>query len=341
MAGKNLAPQYLLPCLILVAFATPAFGQTWESASGKFKIEAEFVQLKDGKVQLKKESNDKLIWVDLEKLSQDAQKQARQLHKEVEKKMEKMAAASEPDKSDMLGQIELEYSAELKESDFNGEKPQVVVSVVATGPPAAEAIRYGKIKLAKFADGSGTKLTPEKDRFSIDDISKSLVKIDRDSMFGNHPDDGIAVEMKLPADVNPEMIAEFSGTFSILTGGERSVASIPNLSDFFGKTIKSDELNKAKLIIKVDKPTTENDGFNLSFNVSGKLKSLNRIWVGDGDQKELEEQQGNSHSSSGRQANFSFFFRDDVSDVAVLYVETVDGAVEVKVPFEFTDMEVQ
>ena len=329
--------QFLLVCLVLIVFATPTFAQqSWTSASGKFTIEAEFVQQKDGRVQLKKESNGDLIWVELSELSTDDQKRARRLQKEAD---EKAKQASKPENG-LLDQIDLECTAALKESKFNGENAQVVVSVTAVGPPAADAMMYGKIKLAKFMDGEGKKLSQEKDRFSSTDMSKSLDKVERDSMFADHPDDGVVVEFKLPADVIPDSIGELSGAFSILTGGERSIESMPNLSEYFGKTLKNDVLKKAKLKIEVEKPSTENDSYNMSFNVSGNLESLNRIWVGDADKKELEEQQGFSNSSSGKRANYSFFFKDDVSEVAVLHIETVEGAVELKVPFTFNDVEV-
>ena len=337
MTVKTRSVLFLFSCLSLVAFATPAFGQSWSSANGKFKIEAEFVQVEGDRVQLKKDSNGKLIWVELNKLSAADQKRAKRLQKKADKET---SQESKPDKNELLDQIKLECTAELKESDFNGEEAQVVVSVTASGPPAAEALRYGKIKLVKFTDGEGKKLDAEKDRFSINDISKSFEKIERGSMFANHPDDGVAIEFKLPADVRPAVIGEISGTFSILTGGERSIESMSELSKQFGKTIKNPALKKAKLKIEVEEPSTDNDTYGMSFNVSGNLKSLNRIWIGDADQKELEEQQGSSNSSYGKKANFAFFFGSDVSDTAVLHVETVEGAIEVKVPFEFSDIEV-
>jgi len=333
MTRKTRLALVFIPCLLLIASATPTFGQSWTSANGKHKIDAEFVQVEGDKVQLKKEKSGKLIWVELKKLSADDQKRARRLQDAADKKA---AEANKPNKDDLLDQVELECTAELKESDFNGEKPQVVVSIVASGAPAAEAMRYGKVKLAKFTDGDGGKLAVEKDRFSMNDITKSLEKIERDSMFADHPDDGVGIELKLPAGVSPESIGDVSGTFSLLTGGERSVASVSSLSDYFGKTVKNDALKKAKLKIEIEKPSMENDTYSMSFNVSGNLKSLNRIWVGDADQEELKEQQGSSNSSFGKKASFSFFFQNDVSDIAVLHVETV----KLKVPFEFSDIEV-
>ena len=342
MTKKTLRPLPFILFLTLFAFATPALAQSWSSASGQHTIEAEFIQVKDDKVQLKKVSNGKLIWVDLEKLSDDAQKQAKRLQKEAD--AASGAKTNQPDKAkksnskDLLDQVKLKYTAEIKESKFQGEGSNVVVSVIASGPPAAEAMKYGKLKLKKFTDGSGAKLTPEEDKFSMNDITKSFEKIERGTMFSNHPEDGVAVELKLPATV--KIIGELSGTFSILTGGERSIESIASLSDQFGKTVKSDALKKAKLKIQVDKPTND-DGYGLSFNVSGNLDSLNRIWIGDANQKELKGQSGSSSSGFGKNMNYSFFFKNDVSDTAVLFVETVEGAVELQIPIELSATEVE
>ena len=352
MPTRTFGPLPFALFLMLFAFATPAFAQSWTSANGKFTVEAEFVQIKDDKVQLKKESNGKLIWVELKKLSPEARKQAKRLQKkadgiaakpektETKKTEKKKTSEAKMADSDLMKQVELECTAELKESKFNNEDPQVVVSVVASGPPAAEALKYGKVKLEKFADGTGKKLKPEEDRFSINDITKSFEKVERDGFFGNHPEDGVAVEFKLPAEMTPKMISEVSGTFSILTGGTRSIESIPDLSEKLGKTLKSDVLKKAKLKIELEKPIVEGNSYTLSFNVSGNRDSLNRIWIADAKQRELEGSQGSSNSNSGTSANYSFTYGKDVSDTAVLYIEIVDGAVELKVPFEFSDIEV-
>ena len=343
MIKKALARLPLFLTLILIALATPAFAQSWTSANGEFTIEAEFMQLKGDKVQLKKESNDKVIWVELKKLSADAQKQAKRLQKEADKKSSPANKSDKAVKSNsaLLKKVKVKCKAELTESKFDGEDPQVIVSVTASGPPAATAMKYGKVNVEKFADGDGKKLTPEDDRFSANDITISFAKVERDSFFGNHPKNGVVVEFKLPAEVKPKMISELSGTFSVLTGGKKSITSVSNLAEHFGKTIKNDVLKKAKIKVEVEKPSTDNDSYSLSFNVSGDLDSFNRIWIGDVKQKELEAQQGSSNSSSGKSANYTYTFKNDVSDSAILYIETVEGAIELEIPFEFSDTKVK
>ena len=82
MIRKTLGPLPFVLFLILFGLATPALAQSWTSANGKFTIDAEFVQVKEDKVQLKKNSDGKLIWVDLKKLNPEARKQAKRFQKE-------------------------------------------------------------------------------------------------------------------------------------------------------------------------------------------------------------------------------------------------------------------
>ena len=84
---KSFACFVFASCLLIALIAPSAavFGQTsWTSAGGTFKLDAEFVQLKDGRVQLKKSANDELVWVDMDQLSEKAQKQARRFHSEAQ-----------------------------------------------------------------------------------------------------------------------------------------------------------------------------------------------------------------------------------------------------------------
>lgn len=60
---------YFSSVLSLVFLALPAFAREWKSANGKFSIEAEFVAVKAGKVQLKKKSGE-IIEVALNQLSE-------------------------------------------------------------------------------------------------------------------------------------------------------------------------------------------------------------------------------------------------------------------------------
>lgn len=59
--------------------ATPSTLRTWTDATGKFKIEAEFVSLDGGQVQLKKKADGKFITLGLDKLSPEDQTVAKSL----------------------------------------------------------------------------------------------------------------------------------------------------------------------------------------------------------------------------------------------------------------------
>jgi len=99
-------------------------------------------------------------------------------------------------------------------------------------------------------------------------------------------------------------------------------------------------LQKAGLKIQVEKPENNDGNFGLSLNVSGKIKTINRLYVGDSNKEKLESENGFSTSGFNNQMNYSFFFSQEIPEDAVLYVEVVSGASELKIPFEFSDIEV-
>ena len=349
-------------CLRLIAFAAlsfllpgsanSAFGQEWTSANGKFKVEAKFIQLDNGEVELERKSNGKVIKVALSKLSDDDQKRARKLQEAADKKKMEMAekkkmemAGKKMGKSDLLEQLELKCEAGFSEmSNFGSDKDEqtpIVIKVTAIGKPAVDATQYGKLKLESFADSEGKALKPEKDKFSMDDISKTMVKVDRESsFFSSHPDDGVTIEINLPAKDQPESISKLSGTFSLMTGGTRTMEAIQELPSQYGKRVKSAALQKAGLKIKVEKPENDNGNFGVSFMVSGKTKTINRLYVGDSNKEKFESENGFSTSGFNKQMNYSFFFSEEIPEDAILYVEVVSGASVLEVPFEFSDIEV-
>ena len=62
--------RILIAALLIFAVCTPvASARTWTDSTGKFTVEAEFVDFKDGKVQLKKEDG-KIVTIPVEKLSE-------------------------------------------------------------------------------------------------------------------------------------------------------------------------------------------------------------------------------------------------------------------------------
>ena len=60
---------WVLPALLVLLAVSPAWARTWTDDTGQFSVEAELVEVKDGKAWLRK-SDGKVIAVPLAKLSQ-------------------------------------------------------------------------------------------------------------------------------------------------------------------------------------------------------------------------------------------------------------------------------
>ncbi|MGD0384339.1 MAG: SHD1 domain-containing protein, partial [Thermoguttaceae bacterium] len=64
----------LIIVVIVLVFCRPiAFARKWTDSNGKFSVEAEYVEFKDGKVHLKKQDG-KIIMIPIEKFSESDQK---------------------------------------------------------------------------------------------------------------------------------------------------------------------------------------------------------------------------------------------------------------------------
>ena len=96
---------------VVLAFVvcTPmALARKWTDSTGKFSVEAEFVEFKDGKVRLKKEDGE-IVTVPLEKLSQEDQQFIHSIYlKRNEKESDGSipSAGEEPGPENAQGEIE-------------------------------------------------------------------------------------------------------------------------------------------------------------------------------------------------------------------------------------------
>ncbi|MEL7497237.1 MAG: SHD1 domain-containing protein [Planctomycetota bacterium] len=335
----------VLFCLLMSS--TSLLADTWTSANGQFKIEAQFLQLKDGRVQLKRDDNQKTIWVDLDKLSKADQAKAQRLAKGADEQPMTQGDKPSPKKSepaDLLKSIKLTAKAqfeEFAEFDENGKElpKNLKVIVTAKGKPAATAFLYGKLKLDDLVDGDGNKIKLKSNKFSFNDITKELVKIDRgDDFFSSHPKDGVAVELVIPGDSVPKKIATAKGSFKISTGGERELIKFENLESFKGGKLENKSLKAAGIQADAE-IKSEQGGTNLSVNLKGKLTQISMFIVGDPKQNELDEQNGFSSSGDDNFYNHSFYFdAKELPKNTTLFIEVVNNPVQLDIPFDFENI---
>jgi len=333
--------QFLFACLLMLTVALgSAQAQTWSSASGKHKIDAEFVQLDGKRLQLRRRSNEKLIWVELKELSVEDQKRAKDLHREREESL-----ASDP--QEMLKNISVVVEIEGGPPtnafwlDDDGAKiptrPRQEITLIASGKPLSDVYVSRDINIKIMKDGDG-------DDILNDGMIRSLSNLDRhlhrpESRFYDfRPRGGVPVcSFKLSSP--PESISTFAGTFRVWTGGKRTKFKIGDLNRLVGKTINHQALDDAGLKVFFEEPIMKNGEIDRvkkyvrRISVEGNLINLVDLYIADKKGKEAElGQHGYALSKSGK-ATYTSEVRS-LSD-QFLYIETVADPVDLEVPFEF------
>src|SRR5215210_4660008 len=91
---------FLLACLWAVLAARADDLRTWTDKTGKFKIEAKFLGVENGKALLEKPDGSRLQ-IDLDKLSAEDRKLAEKLHKDKDGKDENPFEKAAPGKKEM------------------------------------------------------------------------------------------------------------------------------------------------------------------------------------------------------------------------------------------------
>lgn len=334
MKNSTNYPISLLSLILLVAIlsCSTAVADTWTSASGKFKIEASFVQLKDGKIQLKRDDNDKLLWVELAKLSKADQEKANRL------------AANDSDSSPtkpegLAQQVEVAVKMELDEHFPN--RRAMKFSITATGEPAADAFLYGKFKFKKFLDASGQAVVYEEDTFGFREMSESMETVNRDGPIDHHPKAGVAFDFEIEPEDLPQKLSLIKGEFQLATGGTRSIVKVENIASMINKKVQDKLLKKARIKVAVANPPSSNRGVGIMFVVSGKRETMTSLRVLNEDGEAFEEQTGTGKTTSNGIVDYEFYFAGgELPDGATLYIELVENPETIKVPFEFKNLDV-
>lgn len=340
---KSFQP-FLLALTLVVFTAGNVLADTWTSASGKFKVEAEFVQLKDGKVQLKRDDTGDLVWVELEKLSDVDQRKAKKLSLAKSKLDSNIQPSADAGKTSLLKQLKISHK--FKYDDFvdfdENDKAlpkKLNLNIYAKGAPAATAFRCGKIQIKKIESGEGKPIELQDEEFGMVDSKTELAAIDRqDDFFNIHPKDGVAIELTIPAESIPQSIKAIQGSFSILTGGKRTKVKIENIGQYYGKAIEHDALKAAGIKLGLEKADESMQG--VSFNMAGKLSKITNFMIADPAGKGLDSESGSSSSGSGTSMNRGIFFSETLPDNATLFFEIVEDAVELKIPIDLKNLKV-
>lgn len=333
----NNSTSYSMSLLSLILLAwvlscSTVVADTWTSASGKFKIEATFVQLKDGKIQLKRDDNGKLLWVELAKLSKADRKKANRLATN-DSGLSRAAPAG-------LAQ-QVKVAVKMKLDEHFPSRRAMKFSITAMGEPAADAFLYGKFKFKKFLDASGKAVVYEEDTFGFAEMSKSMETVKRDGPIDHHPKAGVAFDFEIEPEDLPQTISLVNGEFQLATGGTRSVVKVTNIASMINKKVQDKLLKKARIKVAVANPPSSNRGVGIMFVVSGKRETMTSLRVLDEAGEAFEEHTGTGTTTSNGVVDYEFYFAgNELPDGATLYIELVENPETIKVPFEFKNLDV-
>lgn len=321
----NLRPPFLTPSLLsLSLFAAPLLSakpRTWKSVTGKFSLEAEFVEMVEDKVKLRTAAG-AIKTVPLDKLS-DAD---RKFLKDLEKKQ--------------LGDIKITATARKSEvfSSRNGKTIKSLradVKLEFLEGLAKDAFAVASVKSAK-AIASGEELEFQKkfietsDYYLIDRAGKGF--------FKDHPANGIWSEL-IFKNVTDKMtkLDSLSGSVIVLTGGtEREVIIEDPLKQKSGP-INSPILKKAGLDLTWSRAGS--NGFE-TIEISRKVGALGFAGIAlfDADGDEVKDLNLGTGMSDKTDTSVNLSVKSEVLKGATLMILIREGCKKVEVPFELTDV---
>ncbi len=317
--------------IVLTASSLPAEVRTWSSANGKFSVQAELVEVVDGKARLRKEDG-QVIAVPIAKLSS------------VDRKflMKQQAQASGADTVAATNSAAVKPPAGLKVSttaQWASPPPPLVVEVSILGKTAAEATSYGNLKLTKATSADGADMKCKKSIGPGRDPVQGFVKIDRkNKFFSKHPKDGvlIALQFERPkGDVTKT--GRIEGSVELLSGGKQQAVVVASLAPYLKKTIANASLKTAGVELKL----TKRDENSVSIQISGKQQNLVDIVLIDKNGKPIKTM-GGSFQMGGGPITRSFDSQKGSLPADVgLRATVVVGSKPVVVPFAVSGLKIE
>lgn len=132
-------------CAVIVLSVSSAWAEvrTWSSASGKFSVQAELIEVVDGKARLRKEDG-RVIAVPIAKLSS------------ADRRLLMAQKNGATDASTPPASVKVSDGLRISaKAQWESPPPPLVVEISILGKPAAEAKSYGRLKLTKATTADG------------------------------------------------------------------------------------------------------------------------------------------------------------------------------------------
>ena len=325
--------------VVLLAIATILFtpptgsARTWQDSTGKFRVEAEFVDLKGDIVRLKK-ADDQVISVPLERLSEADRKFLKEQSKGSE------GAAAED--------LKIDVKSEWSPFPSFGEdgKPaghKLELSVFIRGEQATQASAFGKLELDPVKDDAGRPLEAKLGGMHLS--GEEMVPVKRDDFFAKHPKDGLRIPIEIASPGPIKRLDAVSGTITLRTGGEYETITVEKATNHVGKPFEQSEIKLEIGRGKGDSETAGLAGFGaeaaemVTVDVGGDLQSLVEVMLTDPKGKPLDTAITGT-SGFGKNMTYSFGLEKPLPEDAQLRLTLHKDAKEVAVPFAAKDVKV-
>ena len=317
---------------------TGAQEQTWSDNTGKFSVVAEFIEVADGKVKLKRVDSGKIVSVPLSRLSSQHRALALELQqKKGQQNDEKSTTTSQAPASVKISG-KLKWSLFTPTDEQGNEQPRdLQLVILAKGPQAAEAIKYGMVKLDEIETNEG-ELVTKKERFQMNDLSKEFAIIKRgdNEFFAEHPKDAVQVVFDFEhPDKTIKQIVAAKGSFRIKTGGQRQTLKIEQAIDQAGKKIELDALKEQGVEVSITQEESD-----LTVTLNGKHESIYKVELKDDQGKELKNLNGSGWGGGGSIMSYSFNFNGNIPPNTTVYLSMATDLEEVEIPFEVSKLKI-
>ncbi len=343
-----------LVCVLALTMACGAaaesLARTWTSADGQHAFEAELVAVKLGWARLRG-ADGREISVPLARLSeadrtfiaehlaqppaQSPKAEAPQVRPPALKPPG--TAPSEAPAGAVKLKAEVAWDSTMRtDADGKALPPPLIVSILASGEAAAQAVAFGFVAATQAEDDAGGALSASEDGFRMDDPSTEFVLVDRrDEFFAKHPADGVRIPLSFAPPGQPiKKIALLQGTFKLRTGGTQQTVIVKGPFPKDGKALAEPALKTAQLVIRA----RSDDPSSVVLEIEGDRDVITRLELTDAAGKELQE--GYSTSVSGGLLVYTLFAAEKLPANAQVRIHLVADAKVIDVPFKFENLAV-
>lgn len=307
--------------------------QTWTDATGKHKVEAEFISLEGGNVSLKT-AEGKTITLELAKLSEADQTTAKNFASG-----EKTPAAGEAP----AAPSDIKISAKGKllpwSSSVNGVQKtsqKLSIEVTALGGAAAQAYSIGPVVAAPLTvDG---KILKVDEAFHGSD-GFDLIDRNADGFLQKHPKDGITVSIQYgEVAESVTSVGPVKGSVKVMSGGTATTVEIKDLLNHPTTVLSDPQIAAMGLAAKFTR-SNHGDDYSLGVELTGKGQEMFAgLELVGADGKNLEG--GYSNMSGMGKISCSRDTKKEHLKGATLKLNLRKGGKMVEIPFNLPQVEV-